>query len=424
MFDSWNNARAIKYRQLNNLPESWGTAVNVQAMVFGNRGDTSATGVAFTRNPSTGDARLYGEFLVNAQGEDVVAGIRTPQAITEAARIEGGSDKPSLEAIMPAAFGQFKAICETLERHYRDMQDIEFTIQEGKLWMLQCRNGKRTTPAALKIAVDLAKEGLITKEEAVTRIEATQLDQLLHPTIDPSAKRDIIATGLPASPGAACGEIVFSPDDAEKLKDQGKTVILVRTETSPEDIHGMHAAAGILTARGGMTSHAAVVARGMGRPCVSGASALRINTELGTLTAGNVTLKEGDLITIDGSTGQVIKGRVAMRQPELTGDFAALMEWADGLRRMKVRTNADTPNDAAQARKFGAEGIGLCRTEHMFFDATRIMAMREMIVASDASGRRAALAKILPMQRQDFIEHLRNHGWPARHDPAARSAAS
>ncbi len=404
VFDSWNNARAIKYRQLNGLPESWGTAVNVQAMVFGNRGDTSATGVAFTRNPSTGDPRLYGEFLVNAQGEDVVAGIRTPQAITEAARKEGGSDKPSLEAIMPTVFGQFKTICETLERHYRDMQDIEFTIQEGKLWMLQCRNGKRTTPAALKIAVDLAQEGLITKEEAVTRIEATQLDQLLHPTIDPSAERNIIATGLPASPGAACGEIVFSPDDAEKLKSQGKTVILVRTETSPEDIHGMHAAAGILTARGGMTSHAAVVARGMGRPCVSGASALRINTELGTLSAGTVTLKEGDLITIDGSTGQVIRGQVPMRQPELTGDFAALMEWADGLRRMKVRTNADTPKDAAQALKFGAEGIGLCRTEHMFFDATRIMAMREMIVASDVSGRRAALAKILPMQRQDFIE--------------------
>ena len=404
VFDSWNNARAIKYRQLNGLPESWGTAVNVQAMVFGNRGDTSATGVAFTRNPSTGDPRLYGEFLVNAQGEDVVAGIRTPQPITEVARKESGGDKPSLEAIMPAAFKEFAAICQKLERHYRDMQDIEFTIQEGTLWMLQCRNGKRTTPAALKIAVDLAREGLINKEEAITRIEASQLDQLLHPTIDPSAKRNIIATGLPASPGAACGEIVFSPDDAEKLKGQGKTVILVRTETSPEDIHGMHAAAGILTARGGMTSHAAVVARGMGRPCVSGASALRINTELGTLTAGDVTLKEGEVITIDGSTGQVIRGQVAMSQPELTGDFATLMEWADGVRRMKVRTNADTPNDAAQARKFGAEGIGLCRTEHMFFDATRIMAMREMIVASDENGRRTALAKILPMQRQDFVE--------------------
>jgi pyruvate, orthophosphate dikinase len=404
VFDSWNNARAIKYRQLNNLPESWGTAVNVQAMVFGNRGDTSATGVAFTRNPSTGDPRLYGEFLVNAQGEDVVAGIRTPQPITEVARVEGGGDKPSLEALMPEAFTQFKTICETLERHYRDMQDIEFTIQEGTLWMLQCRNGKRTTPAALKIAVDFANEGLITKEEAVCRIEATQLDQLLHPTIDPSAKRNIIATGLPASPGAACGEIVFSPDDAEKLKGQGKTVILVRVETSPEDIHGMHAAAGILTARGGMTSHAAVVARGMGRPCVSGASALRINTELGTLSAGEFTLKEGDLITIDGSTGQVIQGAVAMIQPELTGDFAALMEWADGLRRLKVRTNADTPKDSAQAIQFGAEGIGLCRTEHMFFDADRIMAVREMIVAHDVDGRRAALAKILPMQRQDFID--------------------
>ncbi|MGO9547233.1 MAG: pyruvate, phosphate dikinase [Rhodomicrobium sp.] len=404
VFDSWNNARAIKYRQLNHLPESWGTAVNIQAMVFGNRGETSATGVAFTRNPSTGDARLYGEFLVNAQGEDVVAGIRTPQPITEAARIEAGSDKPSLEAVMPAACAEFKAICGTLERHYRDMQDVEFTIQEGKLWMLQCRTGKRTTPAALKIAVDMAHEGLISKEEAVSRIEAAQLDQLLHPTIDPSAKRNIVTKGLPASPGAACGEIVFSPDDAEKLKAQGKTVILVRTETSPEDIHGMHAAAGILTARGGMTSHAAVVARGMGRPCVSGASALRINLEQRTMTASGVTLKEGDLITIDGSTGQVIEGAVTMRQPELTGDFATLMEWADALRRMRVRTNADTPADAKQARQFGAEGIGLCRTEHMFFDATRILAMREMIVAQDSEGRRAALAKILPMQRQDFIE--------------------
>ncbi len=404
VFDSWNNARAIKYRQLNHLPESWGTAVNIQAMVFGNRGETSATGVAFTRNPSTGDARLYGEFLVNAQGEDVVAGIRTPQPITEEARREAGSDKPSLEAVMPAAFGEFKAICETLERHYRDMQDVEFTIQEGKLWMLQCRTGKRTTPAALKVAVDMAHEGLISKEEAVSRIEAAQLDQLLHPTIDPSAKRNIVTTGLPASPGAACGEIVFSPDDAEKLKAQGKTVILVRAETSPEDIHGMHAAAGILTARGGMTSHAAVVARGMGRPCVSGASALRINLEQRTMTASGVTLKEGDLITIDGSTGQVIEGAVTMRQPELTGDFATLMEWADALRRMRVRTNADTPADAKQARQFGAEGIGLCRTEHMFFDATRILAMREMIVAQDSEGRRAALAKILPMQRQDFIE--------------------
>ncbi len=404
VFDSWNNPRAIKYRQLNNLPESWGTAVNVQAMVFGNRGESSATGVAFTRNPSTGDKRLYGEFLVNAQGEDVVAGIRTPQNITEEARKESGSDKPSLETLMPEAFAEFKGICETLERHYRDMQDVEFTIQEGKLWMLQCRNGKRTTPAALKIAVDMAREGLISKEEAITRVEAVQLDQLLHPTIDPSAVRKVMTTGLPASPGAACGEIVFSPDDAEKLKAAGKTVILVRTETSPEDIHGMHAAAGILTARGGMTSHAAVVARGMGRPCVSGASALRIDLEQRTLSAGGITLKERELITIDGSTGQVIQGEVTMRQPELTGDFTTLMEWADGVRRMKVRTNADTPADAAQARKFGAEGIGLCRTEHMFFDTDRIMAVREMIVAQDKEGRRAALAKILPMQRQDFVK--------------------
>ena len=341
---------------------------------------------------------------MNAQGEDVVAGIRTPQNITEEARKESGSDKPSLEAIMPEVFAEFRGICETLERHYRDMQDVEFTIQEGKLWMLQCRNGKRTTPAALKVAVDMAREGLISKEEAITRIEAVQLDQLLHPTIDPSAVRKIMTTGLPASPGAACGEIVFSPDDAEKLKAAGKTVILVRTETSPEDIHGMHAAAGILTARGGMTSHAAVVARGMGRPCVSGASALRIDLEQRTLSAGGITLKERELITIDGSTGQVIQGEVTMRQPELTGDFTTLMEWADGVRRMKVRTNADTPADAAQARKFGAEGIGLCRTEHMFFDTDRIMAVREMIVAQDKEGRRTALAKILPMQRQDFVK--------------------
>jgi pyruvate, orthophosphate dikinase len=404
VFNSWNNPRAIKYRQLNNLPESWGTAVNVQAMVFGNRGESSATGVAFTRNPATGDRRLYGEFLVNAQGEDVVAGIRTPQPLTEEERVESGSEKPSLEALMPQAFAEFKRICETLERHYRDMQDVEFTIQEGKLWMLQCRNGKRTMSAALKIAVDMARDGLISKEEAVTRVEAGQLDQLLHPAIDPSAKRNIIATGLPASPGAACGEIVFSPDDAEKLKAQGKSVILVRAETSPEDIHGMHAAAGILTARGGMTSHAAVVARGMGRPCVSGASTLRINLDQRTLTTGGVTLKEGERITIDGATGQVIGGEVQMRQPELTGDFGTLMEWADSLRRMGVRANADTPADAVQARKFGAEGIGLCRTEHMFFEASRIMAMREMIVAPDKEGRRAALAKVLPMQRQDFIE--------------------
>jgi pyruvate,orthophosphate dikinase len=404
VFDSWQNARAIKYRQLNNIPESWGTAVNVQAMVFGNMGDTSATGVAFTRNPSTGDKKLYGEFLVNAQGEDVVAGIRTPQNITEEARIESGSDKPSLEALMPEVFAQLKGIYERLEQHYRDMQDIEFTIQEGKLWMLQCRSGKRTTKAALKMAVDMVGEGLISKDEAVLRIEATQLDQLLHPTIDPTAPRKILATGLPASPGAAFGEIVFSPDEAEKLKGQGKSVILVRAETSPEDIHGMHAAAGILTARGGMTSHAAVVARGMGRPCVSGAGSIRINEAQGTMTAMGVTLKAGDLITIDGSTGQVLQGEVRMLQPEVTGDFAALMQWADAARRMKVRANAETPRDASQARSFGAEGIGLCRTEHMFFEADRIMAMREMIVASDAEGRRAALAKILPVQKRDFVE--------------------
>ena len=404
VFSSWMNARAITYRRLHEIPESWGTAVNVQAMVFGNLGETSATGVAFTRNPSTGEKALYGEFLVNAQGEDVVAGIRTPQNITESARIAAGSDRPSLQKLMPEAFAAFTEICDRLEKHYRDMQDLEFTIERGKLWMLQTRSGKRTARAALKIAVDMANEGLISKEEAVLRIDPASLDQLLHPTIDPKSKRDIVGTGLPASPGAATGEIVFSSAEAEEARKAGRKVILVRVETSPEDIHGMHAAEGILTTRGGMTSHAAVVARGMGKPCVSGAGSLRVDTRAGTLIAMGYTLRAGDVITIDGGTGQVLNGTVDMLQPELSGDFAAIMEWADKTRRMKVRANAETPADARMARSFGAEGIGLCRTEHMFFDGDRIVAMREMILAADEQGRRAALAKLLPMQRSDFVE--------------------
>ncbi|TMK16860.1 MAG: pyruvate, phosphate dikinase, partial [Alphaproteobacteria bacterium] len=385
-------------------PESWGTAVNVQAMVFGNMGETSATGVAFTRNPSTGDKKLYGEFLINAQGEDVVAGIRTPQEITEAARREAGSDKPSMERALPQAFKELQRIYGVLERHYRDMQDLEFTVEQGKLWMLQTRSGKRTAKAALKIAVDLANEGLISRKEAVARIDASALDQLLHPTIDPNAERNIVATGLPASPGAASGEIVFSADEAEALKAKDKSIILVRVETSPEDIHGMHAAGGILTTRGGMTSHAAVVARGMGKPCVSGAGALRVDYAAGTMSVAGHTFKAGDVITIDGSTGQVLAGRVPMTEPALSGEFATLMGWADAVRKLGVRANADTPNDARVALKFGAEGIGLCRTEHMFFDEGRIRAVREMILADDEKSRRAALAKLLPMQRADFVE--------------------
>ncbi|WP_113154552.1 pyruvate, phosphate dikinase [Nitratireductor sp. OM-1] len=404
VFSSWMNPRAVTYRRLHDIPESWGTAVNVQAMVFGNRGEDSATGVAFTRDPSTGEKALYGEFLVNAQGEDVVAGIRTPQNITEAARLAAGSDKPSLEKLMPEAFNAFTGIADTLERHYRDMQDLEFTIERGKLWMLQTRSGKRTASAALKVAVDMANEGLITRDEAVTRIDAASLDQLLHPTIDPSAPRDIIGMGLPASPGAATGEIVFSSEAAEEAKAEGRRTILVRVETSPEDIHGMHAAEGILTTRGGMTSHAAVVARGMGKPCVSGAGSLRVDHRKGVLLAMGQMLKAGDTITIDGATGQVLKGAVPMLQPELSGDFSTIMSWADEARRMKVRANAETPADARTARSFGAEGIGLCRTEHMFFDDGRILAMREMILADTESDRRAALAKLLPMQRSDFVE--------------------
>ncbi len=403
VFGSWQNARAITYRRLHQIPDSWGTAVTVQAMVFGNMGDNSATGVAFTRNPSTGTREIYGEFLVNAQGEDVVAGIRTPQNISEKARIEAGDSAPSLEALMPETFAQLKDIFARLEARYRDMQDVEFTIQNGKLWMLQTRSGKRTAEAALKIAVDLANEGLISREEAVMRIDASALDQLLHPTIDPSAHKHVVARGLAASPGAASGEIVFDSNEAEALKGKGRDVILVRVETSPEDIHGMHAAAGILTARGGMTSHAAVVARGMGRPCVCGAGQLRIDAKAGEMLApGGKVFRKGDIITIDGSTGEVLEGKVRMRQPELSGDFATLMSWADAVRKIGVRANADTPRDAQQAREFGAEGIGLCRTEHMFFEADRILAMREMICAEDEEGRRKALSQILPMQRADF----------------------
>ncbi|ANM03182.1 pyruvate phosphate dikinase [Rhizobium phaseoli] len=402
VFSSWKSARAVTYRQLHNIPEGWGTAVNIQAMVFGNLGNSSATGVAFTRNPSTGEKALYGEFLVNAQGEDVVAGIRTPQSITEEGRISSGSDKPSMEKLMPEAFHELSRICSELEVHYRDMQDIEFTIERGKLWMLQTRAGKRSTRAAMKIAVDMVDEGVISEEEAVLRIEPASLDQLLHPTIDPRVTRQVIGTGLPASPGAATGAIVFTAEEAVEAEAEGRKVILLRVETSPEDIHGMHAAEGILTTRGGMTSHAAVVARGMGTPCVVGAGTMRIDQRNERLLGVGVTLKKGDIITIDGSAGQVLKGEVPMIQPELSGDFGRIMGWADRVRRMTVRTNADTPADAMAARSFGAEGIGLCRTEHMFFEGERIHVMREMILAEDEKGRRLALDKLLPMQRSDF----------------------
>jgi len=404
VFTSWMNDRAKFYRRMHDIPESWGTAVNIQSMVFGNMGETSATGVAFTRNPSTGENRLYGEFLLNAQGEDVVAGIRTPQTLTRVAREEMGEKNPSMEEALPEVFVQFKAVVEKLETHYRDMQDIEFTVEQGRLYMLQTRNGKRTAKAALKVAVDLANEGLITREEAVMRVEPASLDQLLHPTIDPSSPRTVIATGLPASPGAATGQIVFTAAEAERLGGTGVSVILVREETSPEDIRGMDAARAVVTARGGMTSHAAVVARGMGRPCVSGAGELQIDGKAGELRARGKTYRTGEIITVDGSTGEVLAGVVQMIEPELSGDFAILMGWADALRRLKVRANAETAVDAKAARQFGAEGIGLCRTEHMFFDPDRIAAVREMILADDEAGRRAALAKILPMQRKDFVE--------------------
>lgn len=404
VFESWMNDRAKFYRRMHDIPESWGTAVNVQSMVFGNMGDTSATGVAFTRNPSTGDGALYGEFLINAQGEDVVAGIRTPQSLTKAGREEMGETAPSMEEAMPDVFGQFVEVVGRLESHYRDMQDIEFTVEQGRLWMLQTRNGKRTAKSALKIAVDLAEEGVISKDEAVLRVEPQALDQLLHPTLDPRAHRTVVATGLPASPGAATGKIVFDADEAERLAQLGDAVILVREETSPEDIHGMHAARGIVTARGGMTSHAAVVARGMGRPCVSGAGEVHIDEKARTFTARGRTYAAGHIITIDGSKGEVLDGAVRMIEPELTGDFQTLMAWADGVRRLGVRANAETPRDAETARGYGAEGIGLCRTEHMFFDDTRIAAVREMILADDEAGRRAALGKIAPFQKADFVD--------------------
>ena len=407
VFGSWMNQRAITYRRLHDIPADWGTAVNVQAMVFGNMGDDCCTGVAFTRNPSTGENAFYGEYLVNAQGEDVVAGIRTPQHLTVAGKHANGSDLPAMEEVMPAVFGQLDAVRLTLERHYRDMQDIEFTVQQGRLYMLQTRNGKRTAAAALKIAVDMAHEGLIDEAEAVKRIDPASLDQLLHPTLDPRAKRHVITKGLPASPGAASGKVVFTADGAEAARQKGEKVILCRIETSPEDIHGMHAAEGILTTRGGMTSHAAVVARGMGRPCVSGAGDIRIDSKAGTMTVGTLQLKAGDILTLDGSTGEVMLGEVPTIQPELSGDFATLMGWADRYRRMKVRTNAETVLDATTARKFGAEGIGLCRTEHMFFEADRIVAVREMIVAESEEARRTALAKIEPMQRKDFADLFR-----------------
>ncbi len=407
VFGSWMNRRAITYRRLHDIPDDWGTAVNVQAMVFGNMGDDCATGVAFTRDPSTGENLFYGEFLPNAQGEDVVAGIRTPQHLTIAARESNGSKLPAMEETMPEVFEQLAEVFNNLETHYRDMQDIEFTVQQNKLWMLQTRSGKRTARAALKIAVDMAEEGLITEQEALTRIDPMSLDQLLHPTLDPSAERDVLVKGLPASPGAASGMVVFTADDAEHHAAEGTKVILVRMETSPEDIHGMHAAQGILTSRGGMTSHAAVVARGMGRPCVSGAGALHIDYAEQKLTVGDRTIARGEVLTIDGSSGEVMVGEAQMIQPELSGDFAQVMAWADEVRRLRVRTNAETPLDSQTARDFGAEGIGLCRTEHMFFESDRIVAVREMIVADDEDGRRAALSKILPMQRDDFAKIFR-----------------
>ncbi len=404
VFGSWMNQRAITYRRLHGIPESWGTAVTVQSMVFGNMGEDCATGVAFSRDPSTGEDAFYGEYLVNAQGEDVVAGIRTPQHLTIKGKTKHGSNLPAMEEVMPKLFDDLCKIRTILEAHYKDMQDMEFTIQQGKLWMLQTRNGKRTVRASVKIAVDMVSEGVLTKEEAVLRVEPQALDQLLHPTLDPKAPRKILAKGLPASPGAASGKVVFTADDAEVWVKNGEKVILARAETSPEDIGGMHVSEGVLTTRGGMTSHAAVVARGMGTPCVAGAGEIRIDGKAKVMRVRDVTVAEGDVITLDGSTGEVILGEVPTIQPEMTGDFATLMSWVDEVRTMKVRTNAETPLDASTARNFGAEGIGLCRTEHMFFDPKRIVSMREMILARNEAGRRAALAKLLPYQRQDFVD--------------------
>ena len=403
VFGSWMNARAMTYRRLNNIPAEWGTAVNIQAMVFGNMGDDCATGVAFTRNPSTGANVFYGEFLINAQGEDVVAGIRTPRNLTKREREESGSDQLSMEEAMPEVFTQLCDVRQKLETHYRDMQDIEFTIQQDKLYMLQTRSGKRTAEAALRMAVEMAEEGLITRDEAILRVNASSLDQLLHPTLDPKADKTMFLRGLPASPGAASGKVVLTADKAEEMALAGHNVILARVETSPEDIHGMHAATGILTARGGMTSHAAVVARGMGRPCVCGAGEMIVDAEEGVIKVGPHKIKEGDIITLDGGVGEVYLGEVATIQPQLSGVFGTLIGWADEVRRMKIRANAETPLDAKMALDFGAEGIGLSRTEHMFFDSDRIVAMREMIIANDTEGRQKALDKLLPMQRQDFI---------------------
>ena len=404
VFQSWKNQRAKTYRKLNNIPEEWGTAVNVQSMVFGNMGDDCATGVAFTRNPSTGDNSFYGEYLINAQGEDVVAGIRTPQNITKKARLEAGSKDASMEESMPKVYKELVTIYKKLEKHYRDMQDIEFTVENKKLWMLQTRSGKRTAKASIKIAVDMVKEKLITKDEAILRIDPKILDTLLHPTLDPKAKKDIITKGLPASPGAASGKVTFSADDAEKLKAQGQKSILVRQETSPEDIHGMHAAEGILTCRGGMTSHAAVVARGMGRPCVSGAGSIQIDYKNKFFKANSREVREGDIITIDGSTGEVMVGEVTTIKPDISGDFSTLMAWADKTRTLNIRTNAETPLDTKVARDFGAEGIGLCRTEHMFFDEERILYVRQMILSKNIEDRNKALKNILPFQKKDFVE--------------------
>jgi pyruvate,orthophosphate dikinase len=402
VFGSWRSERAAVYRRLNDIPESWGTAVTVQAMVFGNMGDTSATGVAFTRDPATGERRIYGEYLINAQGEDVVAGIRTPQYLTRAAREQAGAKASAMEEAMPEVFAELAKMFEQLERHYRDCQDIEFTVQEGKLWLLQTRSGKRTAKAALRMACEMVDEGLIESDEAVLRVDPSVLDQLLHPTLDPSAERKVLAQGLPASPGAASGAIVLDSETAHARAAHGEDVILVRLETSPEDIAGMHAARGILTARGGMTSHAAVVARGMGRPCVSGAGGISIDMESRSLRIGGKELPEGTIITLDGASGEVMEGRVATVDPELSRDFARLMGWADVHRRMKVRANAETPEDCTTARRFGAEGIGLARTEHMFFGADRIVHVRAMILGSDEASRRAALEKLLPAQRSDF----------------------
>ncbi len=402
VFGSWGNERAMTYRRLNDISDSWGTAVNVQAMVFGNMGDDCATGVAFTRDPSTGQRIFYGEYLKNAQGEDVVAGIRTPQPINRESRTPDTVQLPTLEDEMPGPYKQLVRIYKKLERHYRDMQDIEFTIQNGELWMLQTRTGKRTTAAAVKIAVDMARERLISREEAVLRVDASSLDQLLHPTLDPDAPRDVFARGLPASPGAAVGNVVFSASDAEAHAKAGEKVVLVRIETSPDDIHGMHSAEGILTARGGMTSHAAVVARGMGKCCVAGCGALDIDYAAGTMRVGDRIVREGEEITIDGSTGEVMVGAVATILPKLGGAFDDLMKWADRFRKLRVRTNADSPADAQRGREFGAEGIGLCRTEHMFFEPDRILAVRRMILAGSAGEREKALDELLPMQRGDF----------------------